>query len=100
MASPLYIFVISVWNFRELLLSTSFLCLVNSKPMRSGQSQPVDLSPVDIERFWSLKNGVDKLHSAMKSFKKQTPGGNSESQAFRSEGVFLVQLVLYIDYMA
>jgi len=63
-----------------LLPSTSFLCLVNSKPMRSGQSQPVDLSPVDIERFRSLKNGVDKLHSAMKSFKKRTPGGNSESQ--------------------
>ena len=34
-----------------LLLSTNFLCLINSKPVRSCQLQPVDLLPVDIERF-------------------------------------------------
>ena len=45
-----------------LLPSTSFLCLVNSKPkFKTPQIDPVELLPVDIERFRSLNNGVDKL---------------------------------------
>jgi len=60
-----------------LLPSISFLCLVNSKPkFKTPQIDPVDLLPVDIERFRSLNNGVDKLQSAMKLFKKRTTTGN------------------------
>ena len=58
-----------------LLPSTSFLCLVDSKPkFKTPQLEPVELLPADFERFRSLKNGADKLQSAMKLFKKQTSG--------------------------
>ena len=64
-----------------LLPSTSFLCLVNSKPkFKTPQLEPVELLPADFERFRSLKNGADKLQSAMKLFKKRTSGGNSAAQ--------------------
>ena len=64
-----------------LLPSTSFLCLVDSKPkFKTPQLEPVELLPADFERFRSLKNGADKLQSAMKLFKKRTSGGNSGAQ--------------------
>jgi hypothetical protein len=56
-------------NQHVLLSPTSFLTLLNTRPLKVNNSR-FELSPVDMVLFKDLKKGKEQLKKAMKAFRK------------------------------
>lgn len=55
-----------------LIPSTQFLCLVDSKiQTHSPDSQIVEISSEDLQRFQRLRNGEEALKTALRQFRKR-----------------------------